>query len=150
MACDSFGGVSKNGSMPWPTNKTDLRWFKNNTINSTVVMGSSTWNDPDMPTPLPNRHNIVVTSNPDSYPVDTISGNISNSIPKDCWIIGGPNIIDQTWDIIEEFYLTRIPGNYYCDIFLDLTNLRNCFTIIESITTNSVTFQIWRKDEAIS
>ena len=34
MAVDDDGGVSKNGSMPWPKNLNDLKWFKNNTLNN--------------------------------------------------------------------------------------------------------------------
>ena len=43
LACDNEGGVSKNGTIPWPKNKKDLGWFKKNTTNNVVVMGSKTW-----------------------------------------------------------------------------------------------------------
>ena len=39
MAADDLGGISKNGSMPWPKNSSDLQWFKKNTMNTIVVMG---------------------------------------------------------------------------------------------------------------
>jgi dihydrofolate reductase len=28
LACDESGGVSKNGTIPWPKNLKDLKWFK--------------------------------------------------------------------------------------------------------------------------
>ena len=28
MAVDDKGGISKDGSMPWPKNSSDLKWFK--------------------------------------------------------------------------------------------------------------------------
>ena len=62
MAVDDKGGISKGSSMPWPKNSNDLKWFKKNTENQIVVMGSKTWEDPFMPTPLANRINILVTS----------------------------------------------------------------------------------------
>ena len=31
LACDDLGGVSKAGTMPWPKNSKDLKWFKKNT-----------------------------------------------------------------------------------------------------------------------
>ena len=46
LACDSDGGVSRGGTIPWPKNKKDLRWFKKNTTDNVVVMGSKTWMDP--------------------------------------------------------------------------------------------------------
>ena len=62
MAVDDQGGVSKSGSMPWPKNSNDLKWFKQNTLNSLVIMGRLTWIDPMMPKPLKNRVNILITN----------------------------------------------------------------------------------------
>ena len=62
LACDDNGGVSKNGTIPWPKNTKDLSWFKKNTTNNVVVMGSKTWTDPLMPWPLQNRVNVLATS----------------------------------------------------------------------------------------
>ena len=59
LAVDDKGGVSKNGSMPWPRNLKDLEWFKKNTLNHIVIMGKKTWIDPKMPTPLKERLNKV-------------------------------------------------------------------------------------------
>ena len=67
LACDDFGGVSRAGTMPWPKNPKDLGWFKKNTTGHTVVMGSTTWEDPFMPGPLPNRTNILVTTREGDY-----------------------------------------------------------------------------------
>lgn len=68
LACDNKGGVSKKGTLPWPNNSTDLKWFKANTAGHTVIMGSTTWQDPHMPRPLPKRINILATSRSDEYP----------------------------------------------------------------------------------
>ena len=62
FAVDSQGGLGKNGSLPWPKNSEDLRWFKQNTLGHIVVMGGNTWRDPLMPKPLPGRINVVITS----------------------------------------------------------------------------------------
>ena len=58
MAVDERGGISKGQSMPWPKNSTDLKWFKDSTLNNLVVMGRKTWEDPFMPTPLKSRIKI--------------------------------------------------------------------------------------------
>ena len=44
---------------------------------------------------------------------------------KDIFIIGGPDIIVQTFISLEEFYLTRIYGNYNCDKFIDIKKIAN-------------------------
>ena len=121
LACDDVGGVSKNGTIPWPKNKKDLGWFKKNTINNVVVMGSKTWVDPLMPWPLPNRVNVLATSREADFPgADKyVCGDLKSELKnlkeehqnKTIWVIGGPNIIDQTIESFEEFYLSRIPGD---------------------------------------
>ena len=68
LACDDGGGVSKDGTIPWPKNTKDLGWFKKNTINNVVVMGSKTWADPLMPWPLPNRVNVLATTREKEFP----------------------------------------------------------------------------------
>ena len=67
MAVDNDGGVSKSGSIPWPKNSSDLKWFKKNTLNQVVILGRSTWIDPKMSTPLPDRINVLVTSKSPSF-----------------------------------------------------------------------------------
>mgnify|MGYP003656530971 CR=1 FL=1 len=62
LACDDNGGVSRNGVMPWPKNTRDLKWFQRITTGQLVIMGRNTWDDTQMPSPLPNRINAVVTT----------------------------------------------------------------------------------------
>lgn len=158
LACDEAGGVSKNGTLPWPNNSTDLQWFKMNTAGHVVVMGSTTWEDPHMPRPLPDRTNVLVTSRKEDYPGADgyISGNLLEEVKEleeTCpglitWIIGGPNIIDQTLGVIDEFYLSRIPGEYDCDTHLSLGKINALFEKTWSEEHPGVTFEIWKKRNA--
>lgn len=162
LACDDAGGVSKNGTLPWPKNSRDLKWFKENTAGHTVVMGSTTWEDPGMPRPLPMRINILATSRKNDYPGAHyyIGGDLKHEIGLYAddnpgvitWIIGGPNIIAQTLGIIDEFYLSRIPGNYDCDTHLSLEDIEETFYLDYTEAHPEVTFEIWkrRRNETIS
>jgi dihydrofolate reductase len=166
LACDDYGGVSKNGTMPWPHNSTDLKWFKENTLDQVVVMGSTTWEDPSMPRPLPGRLNALITRREEEYfgwgaPHKVIFGDLNWAVPrldsehpgKTTWIIGGPNIIEQTLGVIDEFYLSRIPGAYACDTFLPLKKIESLFEKTWSEKHDLVEFQIWKKrntNEAVS
>lgn len=155
LACDDKGGVSKNGTLPWPHNSTDLKWFKENTAGHVVVMGSTTWEDPHMLRPLPKRINVLVTSRASHYNQANhyISGDLSLSVPRIAerypslitWVIGGPKIIEQTLDVIDEFYLSRIPGTYDCDTFLPLNKIEDKFTLNWQEAHPEVIFQIWKK-----
>ena len=157
MAVDDDGGVSKSGSMPWPTNSSDLKWFKNNTLNQVVIMGRLTWIDPMMPTPLPNRINVLVTGkSPSLFPGahNYISGNLNDNIIKiindyktlDKWVIGGPNIVDQLFDLIDIFYLTRIYGKFSCDKSLDINKIQQNMKLEKRIDYDKTChFEIWKR-----
>ena len=157
MAVDEKGGISKGKSMPWPKNSIDLKWFKENTVNNVVVMGRKTWEDPFMPTPLKSRINVLITNKnkeliegADYY----LSGNVNNEIQniqseyinKDIFIIGGSEIINLTFNLIEQFYLTRIYGNYNCEKFINLSLIENKMKMIKKINGDkSCHFEIWKK-----
>ena len=157
LACDDAGGVSKDGTLPWPNNSTDLQWFKNNTAGHVVVMGSTTWEDPHMPRPLPKRTNVLVTTRMSKYinpsPDAYITGDLNihlkaleNQYPSlITWVIGGPNIVEQSLGVIDEFYISRIPGEYDCDTFLPLGKINALFERTWIEEHPGVTFEIWKK-----
>ena len=157
MAVDDQGGVGKTGSMPWPKNLNDLKWFKNNTLNNIVIMGRFTWADPFMPSPLKNRINVLITNQEkDKYPGadEYISGDIISKIKiinkkyaeKDTFIIGGQNIIEQSFELIEKFYLTRIYGKFNCDNKFDLQKIKDQMTLEKKIENDSsCNFEIWKR-----
>ena len=157
MAVDDNGGVSKSGSMPWPKNTVDLQWFKKNTLNQVVIMGRLTWIDSIIPTPLPNRINILVTNkSPSLFPGahNYISGNLIVNITKiidnyrslDKWVIGGPNIVEQLFDLIDTFYLTRIYGQFDCDRKLDLQKIQQSMKLEKKINNdNTCHFEVWKR-----
>ena len=155
LACDENGGVGNKGTLPWPPVKRDFQWFKDNTVGHVVVMGSATYLDPDMPKPMPKRKNVVVTSKPENCPLadDFVNGDIIEGVRSVedkysgliTWIIGGPNIIEQTLGIIDEFYISRIPGTYDCDTFLPIQDIENTFTRTWSEDHDEVKFEIWKR-----
>ena len=101
--------------------------------------------------------NILVTSKETSlYPGADhyINGDVSVEIlslekeylEKDIFIIGGPEIIKQTFNLFKEFYLTRIYGNFNCDKFIDIKKIMNSMELIKKISCDdSCHFEIWRK-----
>jgi len=157
MAADDKGGVSKNGSMPWPKNSSDLQWFKKHTLNNVVIMGRLTWIDPFLPIPLKNRINVLATNQShNTYPGvdDFISGDLIAEVKdlsqkykeKDIYIIGGPQILKQLFTLIEEFYLTRIYGNFECDKCINFEKIKQSMMIKEKIENDeSCHFEIWKR-----
>ncbi len=157
MAVDDEGGVSKMGSMPWPKNSNDLKWFKKYTLNNVVIMGRLTWIDPHMPNPLINRINVLITNQDKTkYPGadEYISGDLISKIKSinikysnlHQFIIGGPKILDQLFELVEEFYLTRIYGKFDCDKKIDLRKIEDSMTLEKKIVKDKTChFEIWKR-----
>ena len=157
LAATKDGGIGNNGTLPWPKNSEDLKWFKKHTMGQVVVMGRKTWDDPFMPKPLPNRTSVVVTNRPmpTHCPVTlTIDGNIPARVQtiqrifelSDIFIIGGVSIYEACAPIINEVYLTTVNGEYETDTKLDLTKFLDGFTLIYKELTRTNTYEIWRRN----
>ena len=151
LACDDDWGIGRDGSLPWPHNPADLAWFKENTLNSSVVMGRATWESKGMPKPLPKRHNVVVSSSmreqdgvevvrPDIYKSRIVTMNMTDNV----WIIGGAQLITGSLDIIDEIWLSRIQGTYNCDTFLPRDLIETTFSLVSSEREGNVYIDKWR------
>ena len=105
--------IGKNGTMPWHL-KTDLQRFKELTTNHCVIMGRNCFNS--IGKPLPNRTNIIVSSNMDleipgcivkpslQYAADYANSRY-DSTP---FIIGGGTLYRQAINLVNVLYLTRV------------------------------------------
>ena len=129
FAVDSAGGMGWKGSMPWPHNQDDMKWFKDTTQSQIVVMGRRTWDSPDMPSPLPGRINVLFTQN--FIPrddIEQIRGDVCTALEsisrsnkkKNIFVIGGVNLLEQSRPVLEKVFLTRITGEYLSDVKIDI------------------------------
>lgn len=147
FAIDEEGGMGLDGNMPWPSNKEDMKWFKTTTLNHVVVMGKNTWNSTGMPKPLPNRINVVFTNKNIGAKFSDVlacSGDVCKQLillqqqflDKNIFVIGGSDILLQAKPVIEKIFLTRIPGNYLCDVMLNMDQFLEGFK-----QTNKIEFK---------
>lgn len=137
FAVDYWGGMGYNGSLPWPHHSEDLQYFKEQTKGGIVVMGRRTWDDPKMPKPLPGRTTYVATNRPlfGFEGVRTIRGDLVSSIKliaennpkKTVWIIGGPALLMETKDLVDEAHVTHFKGQYRTDVNIDLRRYLSLF-----------------------
>ena len=105
--------IGKNGQLPWHL-KTDLQRFKKLTENHTIIMGRRCFES--IGKPLPNRTNVVVSSNTDleipgcivkpslQYAADYANSRY-DSTP---FIIGGGTLYRQAINLVNVLYLTRV------------------------------------------
>jgi len=128
FAADYAWGIGKNGTLPWPKNSADLKWFRECTEGHIVMMGRRTWEDPKLPKPLPNRYNIVVSDRGigsfDTRPNMVIKRDQVKAyldlLEKDVWIIGGAQLFQSTLPFVDEIWVSRIRGTYECDTFFEI------------------------------
>ncbi len=134
FAVDVWGGMGYNGSLPWPHHSEDFKYFKEQTTNQVVVMGRRTWDDPKMPKPLPDRICYVAT-NRAVQKAAVLKGDLTVEIKKlqsmyphkDIWIIGGPDIILNCKDIIDQLHITHFKGQFRADVKMDMRRLLGTF-----------------------
>ena len=131
LAVDSLNGLAKNGKIPWKS-KTDMSFFKNKTLENTVVMGSSTLLSLPNSEPLQNRTNIVITNQKKKFSdIYKNSYNISfldieetilfmkKNINIKFFVIGGNQIYNLLLPYCCTIWLTRIKQNYDCDLIFN-------------------------------
>ena len=101
--------LGKNNNLIWHF-KDDMKFFKDTTMNHTVIMGLNTYKS--LPGDLPGRHIIVVSFDPVNG-VDTVNG-IEPIIDKykdseeEIFICGGASIYKQFLPYASKLYLTEI------------------------------------------
>jgi dihydrofolate reductase len=110
--------IGLNGKMPWHLPE-DLKRFKKLTLNNVVVMGRKTYES--IQKPLKNRINIVLSRNEikdeNILWYDNIENVINDFKDKEIFVIGGAQIYEQTLDLVDNLYLTKIHSNFECDTF---------------------------------
>ena len=120
--------IGRDNDLPWPRIKEDMQFFKETTINHSVIMGKNTYlSIPKKFRPLTNRYNIVI-SNSMSLEIEEKEGiEIARSIPealdkareyrKNTFIIGGATIYEQMLPFVERMYISEIKGEHQGDTF---------------------------------
>ncbi len=155
FATTDRGGIGYKGSFPWDKIPGDLAWFKEHTSGQLVVMGRRTWDDPNMPKPLPNRINCVFTNRFINMPnVYCVSGDYQKQVLKlqaefpnrDIFIIGGKELLESTRPIVDNLYLTTVRGSYKIDVSVDLHAYMHGFRIMSITPTEHCTFTVYKNE----
>ena len=122
--------IGKDGKLPWHI-PADLKYFKELTYGSPIIMGRKTFES--IGRPLPGRHNIIITRNSE-YVCDScvvvfdIQGALkeANNFAKensrgDIFIIGGAEIYRQSMDYVDKAYITEVHADFDGDAVFDLS-----------------------------
>lgn len=108
--------------IPWYL-PADLKYFKKTTLNHHIIMGRNCYES--IGKPLPNRTNVIITRDM-FYAVSSCL--VTHSIPEalslaeqngeeEAFIIGGGKIYEQTVDLWDTLYLTKVDLDVKGDVF---------------------------------
>ncbi|UOQ85833.1 dihydrofolate reductase [Gracilibacillus salinarum] len=114
--------IGKDNDLPWHLPK-DLKFFKDVTMNQTIIMGRKTFES--MNGPLPKRDNIIVTRDKDytarnSQVIHSIADiqQLNEEQPdKEWFVIGGEYIFEQVLPFADRIYMTYIDEAFDGDTF---------------------------------
>ncbi|MBO6215246.1 MAG: dihydrofolate reductase, partial [Lachnospiraceae bacterium] len=103
----------------------DMKYFRATTTGNVVVMGRKTLESFPNQAPLPDRTNIVLTSNMDYtkkgaiivHSEEELFDKLSEFNTDDVYIIGGESIYRQFLDRCDLAYLTKVDYEYEADAF---------------------------------
>ena len=157
LAVDQNYGLAKNGNIPWKS-KTDMRFFKNKTINNVVVMGTKTFLSLPKGEPLKDRLNIILTRNINKFaeqdnvlvldeeamliflkePEKYVQLSEYKYLKTDytIFIIGGLQIYERLCRYCSTIWLTKIKADYECDLIFKNEILDSYLGNVEYVDDN--------------
>lgn len=116
--------IGKANDLPWYLPE-DLKRFKELTTGHTCIMGRKTYESilARLGHPLPNRTNVVITSNPDYQVGEGVEKyhNLPEAISahqnEDIFLIGGSRIFEEGIKLADTLYITELKKDYDGDVY---------------------------------
>ena len=114
VAIDRQGAIGKGGKLPWHYSS-DMKFFKETTINHACVMGRNTWLT--LKKPLVNRLNLVLSRQSEIEPHQSTvvlrdlesALSIHPYLNCDLFVIGGAKIYSAFLPYIQKWIVTEVP-----------------------------------------
>ena len=146
------GAIGKDNKLLWHIPE-DFKWFKEKTLGHPVIMGRKTFES--IGKPLPNRLNIVVSSQPSYHQLGTTTASSLEEALQlaksqdngEIFIIGGYSLFKEGLALAHRLYITQIHANFDADVFFpDYSQFnKEIFRKDSSNDTYSYTFLILEK-----
>jgi len=141
---DKNGLIGQQNKLPWHI-PADLKFFKQQTMGKTVLMGRKTCES--LPFPLPNRTNLVISRNKnfkkDGFEtIQTINDNLLNN---ELMVIGGSLIYQMMLPLANQLILTRINHEFEGDTYfpsIDWSQWNNTRTTRIPINETNTNYQL--------
>ncbi|WP_347860509.1 dihydrofolate reductase [Salimicrobium sp. PL1-032A] len=122
FAMDNNRLIGKDNDLPWHIPR-DFQFFKDKTINKTIIMGRKTFES--FEGPLPKREHVVITGD-ESYDakghrvvhsVDEIRAMTAKEPEKEWFVIGGTVLFESMLQDADRMYVTHIDDSFEGDTY---------------------------------
>lgn len=123
-AMDKNRTIGRENALPWRLPR-DMAFFKEQTLNKTVLMGRKTWESFGGRS-LPQRNNVVLTRDSDytangADVIHSLEEGLKLAEREQLMIIGGAEIYKLFWPYADELIVTHIDETFEGDtVFPDL------------------------------
>ena len=122
--------LGANNDLIWKFSN-DMKFFKEKTINNTVIMGRKTYES--IGGILPKRENIIITRNKETdidnalifNDYESVIKYINNNPNKTFYIIGGSSIYEYFLPFCKKLYLTEVNANYEANVYFPKFNKKD-------------------------
>lgn len=148
FATNMLDGFGDGDTMPWHHSSSDMKRFRELTTGHTVVMGLSTWLS-DMPKPLPNRRNCVLSTSL-TDPRCEVFSNITALMmdikdDEQVFVIGGAKVLWALRPHIKRIHFTRHHGNQRATITLNTEKYFAGFLLESTEVLDDQTLEIYSR-----
>lgn len=150
VAMDKQGLIGKENALPWHYPE-DLKYFKRQTLNHTVVMGRKTYESiiQVLNKPLPNRDNIVLTTQEKSFKGARVIHDLQaflETIPADktVFIIGGRSVYQAALPFVDRLYITHINQTFEGDMYFPSYD-HAAFQVVKEDVVGDLTFSVYER-----
>ena len=148
FAMDKNNLIGKGNSLPWHYSA-DMKYFKETTLNHTVIMGENTYYS--LGKPLPNRKNVVATLNKDFHDdrVEVIHDLIkyledNKDSAEELFVIGGAMIYKLSMPYAKRLYITHIDKEHDGDVYFPKINYDE-YNVIKQNKVDELNFVIYER-----
>lgn len=141
--------IGKGNDLPWHY-KEDLQYFKEKTLNKTVVMGEVTFysifnRNKKL---LPNRKMVVATFNKDFHHEGVeVTHDLEKYLKEtteDVFIIGGSQIYKASLPLVDRLYITHVNKEYEGDIYFPVIDY-SLFNKISQRDSGDLSFCVYER-----
>jgi dihydrofolate reductase len=143
-AIDQNRGLAKGNSLPWNL-PNDVKRYRElmKTEGGNVLIGRTTYMQ--MKNVLGDNKVFLATTSIDSMNGVEIVKDINNFLSEykgDLWVIGGAKVFEDSLPYVNELMLTRIDGDFDCNVFFpEFEDKFEEYSKEEPITENGITYQ---------